>query len=438
MKILVIGDSILDGYVNGDVERISQEAPIPILNYKSSENKLGGAANVAANLSANEIDVTLATILGDDDESKEMLSLLEKEKIKTKIVKSKNKPTINKVRYVSNSHQILRIDKEEIFDYDDSLELFNKIKEIFKNFDFIILSDYDKGSLKSFNSRKILEINPKAKIFVDPKIANKKLTEGAYLVKPNLKEFENMIDQSLINQEIEKKLKYFLDTYSCEYILLTMGAKGMLLANISKKNILNVYNFDALASSVFDITGAGDTVIATLVSEIIKGKDILEACNSSNEEASLAVQNFGTYIPKKKKKKIVFTNGCFDILHTGHINLIKYSKTLGDKLIIGLNSDRSVSKLKGNNRPIIDQNSRKIILEALECVDQVVIFDEDNPLNLIKEICPDILVKGGDYELEDIIGADFVTSRGGVVKIFNYERGKSTSSMIKKIITNKE
>lgn len=434
MKILVIGDSMLDKYLYGDIERISPEAPVPIMKYKKEEYRLGGAANVAVNLSSMGLNVTLASIVGKDKNGQNLKNIAEKYGLKTKFFVSQKKDTILKNRFVARNQQVLRLDKEENYSEEESMALFELIKDNFSEYDSIIISDYDKGTLSNFSTSKILKLSPKTKIFLDPKEINKELFKGAFLIKPNYSEFEKCTYSSKFKGSIYDKIRDFISYYQCDNLLLTMGDKGMILG-YSEKNTKKILfqEYDALAQDVFDVTGAGDTVMATLVGSFSSGKDLIAACEFANLSASKAVTHFGNYITDENVEMsngTVFTNGCFDVIHEGHIKILKEAANLGRKLIVGLNSDKSVKSLKGDKRPINNQSSRKKILESIKYVDEVIIFDEKTPERLVKEVKPNVIVKGGDYEAHEVIGGDFVVSRGGKIVIIPTVPGFSSTKLI--------
>ena len=441
MKALVIGDSFLDIYLNGLVERISPEAPIPILNKTSIIYKPGGAANVACNLASLGITTTLITILGKDEDGERLENLVRNKDIDIRFIQSTKCPTITKTRFLSNGHQLLRTDNEIPFTNLEANELFFLTKELVKSFDYLILSDYDKGSLNEFDNKDLLAINPKLKIFLDPKKYNKRLFKNAFLIKPNLKEFNYLINQEFVNLNNSKNLiKKFILDFDCQNLLLTLGAKGMIIASRNENdNDLNIKHFDSEAKDVFDVTGAGDSVIAAFTASIIYGNSIIQSASNSNKAASAAVSNIGTYIVEKKdlnldldNRIIIFTNGCFDLIHLGHIKLFEFCKSLNGKVIVGLNSDKSIKKIKGESRPIKNQETRKIILESISYIDEVIIFDEETPLELLKQIKPNILVKGGDYKAEDIVGYKYLKEIGGRIEIFPFIEGNSSSILIQK------
>lgn len=455
IKILVIGDIILDVYIDTLVDRVSPEAPVLVAKKSSIKNSLGGAANVANNLSKMGIEVLLIGIVGKDDNSYTIKKLLDTEKIRNKLVVSKNNPTITKTRINSSNKQILRLDDDNGYSYE------KKILEIFKNnfqsFNAVLLSDYNKGTL--IDIKKIIKISNKYKIktYIDPKSENFSIYKGAYLLKPNKFEFDAACKKLNLHGNFNNKARLLFSKLSLQNLVITKGSDGMFVLNKNGIQIYKAYN----QQEVFDVTGAGDTVISTIVAYHEKGVGITEAVKKSNFAASLVIKKIGTsycsmeeienvatsktkliseenFILKLKdlkeqKKKIVITNGCFDILHPGHCDYLNSSKSEGDILIVFLNSDKSVKYNKGQKRPINNFSYRSSILSSLSCVDFIIKMDDKNPLRLIKKFKPDVLTKGSDYNLENIIGAKEVLKNNGKIKIIKLTRGYSTTNFIKKI-----
>ena len=457
---LIVGDSMLDEYVTGNVKNISQEAPVPIVEVYNSNYTLGGAANVAKNIHQLGAKCTLIGIIGRDLNAQFFLEKLAEEDIEWLGISSENRVTTKKTRIIGNSHQIVRLDEEtscELPENDENI-LLETIKSKISAVDIIIISDYKKGVCTYRICESIIKIaNAKNKyVIVDPKQSDWTRYNGAYLIKPNLKEFYKTVRKEDIN--IIQESNSLLDIYNITNILITRSQDGMLLINKD-----NVKTFRAEAKEVFDVSGAGDTVIATIAIFIAAGMNLLEAVKISNVAAGIAVSKLGTYAvsldeiimamnhsyskkvmlknevisfalkSKLCNKRVVFTNGCFDILHTGHISLFEQAKSKGDILIVGLNSDDSIRRLKGNNRPINNEFERAKLISALESVDAVVIFEEDTPIKLIEDILPDVLVKGADYTLDHVVGADIVIENGGEVVLVPSVPEKSTTGIIKKV-----
>ena len=443
-KITVIGDVMIDWYLHGESSRISPEAPVPVVNFKESKFQLGGAANVANNLKHLEIEPFLIGAIGNDHFGSLLKEHLKAEKIKFNLLTEKSFQTICKQRLMSSNQQLARIDYEKYFHGSKLTNLFNTfIKNIAKT-DLIIVSDYGKGTI--FNARKLIQSAKKLKkkILIDPKGKDFTKYKGANLITPNKAEFENIMGKVGSKRDLANKAKKMLEDLNLESLIVTLGSEGMYVLTKSNKKIIGDF-INAYPQEVFDVSGAGDTTISALGAALSEGNDIFSAAEFANLAASISVSKLGTSTVSKdevtsleaskgnKEQVIVFTNGCFDIIHSGHLDLLKEARSYGDKLIVGLNSDKSISKLKGSDRPIIGQSERKKILSALKFVDEVIIFNEENPLKLIKKLKPSILVKGADYSKEQVIGGEFVESYGGEIKLVKLTKGKSSSKIINKL-----
>ena len=443
-KITVIGDVMIDWYLHGESSRISPEAPVPVVNFKESKFQLGGAANVANNLKHLEIEPFLIGAIGNDHFGSLLKEHLKAEKIKFNLLTEKSFQTICKQRLMSSNQQLARIDYEKYFHGSKLTNLFNTfIKNIAKT-DLIIVSDYGKGTI--FNARKLIQSAKKLKkkILIDPKGKDFTKYKGANLITPNKAEFENIMGKVGSKRDLANKAKKMLEDLNLESLIVTLGSEGMYVLTKSNKKITGDF-INAYPQEVFDVSGAGDTTISALGAALSEGNDIFSAAEFANLAASISVSKLGTSTVSKdevtsleaskgnKEQVIVFTNGCFDIIHSGHLDLLKEARSYGDKLIVGLNSDKSISKLKGSDRPIIGQSERKKILSALKFVDEVIIFNEENPLKLIKKLKPSILVKGADYTKEQVVGGEFVESYGGEIKLVKLTKGKSSSKIINKL-----
>ena len=443
-KITVIGDVMIDWYLHGESSRISPEAPVPVVNFKESKFQLGGAANVANNLKHLEIEPFLIGAIGNDHFGSLLKEHLKAEKIKFNLLTEKSFQTICKQRLMSSNQQLARIDYEKYFHGSKLTNLFNTfIKNIAKT-DLIIVSDYGKGTF--FNARKLIHSAKtlKKKILIDPKGKDFTKYKGANLITPNKAEFENIMGKVGSKRDLANKAKKMLEDLNLESLIVTLGSEGMYVLTKSNKKIIGDF-INAYPQEVFDVSGAGDTTISALGAALSEGNDIFSAAEFANLAASISVSKLGTSTVSKdevasleaskgnKEQVIVFTNGCFDIIHSGHLDLLKEARSYGDKLIVGLNSDKSISKLKGPDRPIIGQSERKKILSALKFVDEVIIFNEENPLKLIKKLKPSILVKGADYSKEQVVGGEFVESYGGEIKLVKLTKGKSSSKIINKL-----
>lgn len=443
-KITVIGDVMIDWYLHGESSRISPEAPVPVVNFKESKFQLGGAANVANNLKHLEIEPFLIGAIGNDHFGSLLKEHLKAEKIKFNLLSEKSFQTICKQRLMSSNQQLARIDYEKYFHGSKLTNIFNTfIKNIAKT-DLIIVSDYGKGTI--FNARKLIQSAKKLKkkILIDPKGKDFTKYKGANLITPNKAEFENIMGKVDSKGDLVNKAKKMLEHLNLESLIVTLGSQGMYVLTKSNKKIIGDF-INAYPQEVFDVSGAGDTTISALGAALSEGNDIFSAAEFANLAASISVSKLGTSTVSKdevasleaskgnKEQVIVFTNGCFDIIHSGHLDLLKEARSYGDKLIVGLNSDKSISKLKGPERPIISQSERKKILSALKFVDEVIIFNEEDPLKLIKKLKPSILVKGADYTKEQVVGGEFVESYGGEIKLVKLTKGKSSSKIINKL-----
>ncbi len=456
LKILVVGDVILDQYHFGKVDRISPEAPVPVVLVDNTKLVIGGAGNVANNIANLGAQAILIARVGDDINGKLLKKLLDESKIQSDFIVN-YVPTILKTRIIGDHQQIVRMDTETI--YHLSEEETQKFKESFTkyvgNMDAVVISDFGKGFINGEISQFIIQASSKLnkKVFIDPKFLDWSIYNGAYMVTPNLKEFSSVVGRELQNDDLEIEYwgKKVIKKYDIDYLLVTRSDKGMSL--ISHNQCLHV---PTMVKEVFDVSGAGDTVVATISTFISNGIDLAESIKLSNRAAGIVVSKIGTSTVsadelifscdnrklvslqellvllrkyKKRNKKVVFTNGCFDILHKGHIYCLTKAKEFGDILIVGLNSDISVKRNKGTGRPIINEHDRAFLLVHLEIIDHVIIFNEDTPYELLSRIRPDILIKGGDYKHEEIIGKKFAVETH-VIPILN---GYSTSKIIESI-----
>lgn len=464
-NILVVGDVMLDTYYSGEVKRISPEAPVPVFRKKSERSVLGGAANVAANLIAAGQKVSVMAMVGNDDKGDKLKKIFEEQGINTDLILPLERNTTEKTRFLAaNNQQVIRLDVEDTEPLSE-LECKSIIDIFYKKidtFDLILLSDYLKGFLTYDFTQAIIK---KARergipVIIDVKDPKSEKYNGATLLKPNLKELRDLTgEKAESDEEIVAASEKLRQMRNVQYVLTTCGGRGMVLIGEEEP-----YFIPAFGQEVFDVTGAGDTTIAYLGACMVNGMSMKEAVDIANLAAGIQVSKVGTssvYWPEIRAKlvdqtedsvhklisgravetfrkahrnqKIVFTNGCFDILHVGHIRYLKEAARLGDILIIGLNSDDSVKRLKGPKRPINGELDRAEMLGALGFVDYVAIFDEDTPLNLINTIQPDILVKGGDYEPDAVVGKKEVEERGGKLVLIPFVDGKSTTNIIEKI-----
>lgn len=458
-KVLVVGDILLDRYLSGPITRISPEAPVPIVEVCQVHEIPGGAANVALNLRELGAEVTLLGIVGKDKEANVLSRLLTRAGIRTHFIET-SEPTIHKIRIISSHQQILRLDVEEKYTPHPD-ELLSAFKDLLPEVNTVILSDYAKGTLSHPDQLIQWAKSQHIPLLVDPKAKDFKRYEGATIITPNTKEFEAIVGACTHEEEMIKKGMQLLNQYDLAALLITRGIDGMMLLSNDKPP----YLLKALAQEVFDVTGAGDTVIATLAASLGSGADLETAVKLSNLAAAISVRKHGTSTvtihelrrelqnqnnavcsilneedlmaavldAKAHGERIVMTNGCFDLLHAGHITYLEEARSLGDRLIIAINDDTSVTRLKGEERPIHPLEHRMIVLSGLRAVDWVVSFSEDTPARLIERVKPDVLVKGGDYSEDQIAGANFVRSYGGDVKILPFFADCSTSRTVKKI-----
>ena len=472
-KVLVVGDIMLDKYFFGDARRLSPEAPVPVLRKKRETTVLGGAANVARNLVRAKQDVSIMSVIGNDSEGKILKNILEESNIHTDLViLDESRATTVKTRMIGpNNAQMLRLDVEDTTPI--SGEIFNKMIKLYEKeinkFDIIIISDYKKGVLTVENTSKMIEIaNKNNKItLIDTKEPSYEKYKNAYLIKPNIEELRQLTNMSVNNdEEIAKAAIELRNQTGAKYVLATRGKDGMTLVDGN-----NVHHIRGVSREVYDVSGAGDTAISYLAIGLANNFAIEDTVVLSNAAGAVEVSKMGTYAvsieeikefiskendisyenkilevdelveilkeERKKGKKIVFTNGCFDIFHVGHSRYLRQASTYGDILVVGVNSDSSVKRLKGPERPIISEDERMELLADLESVSYVVKFDEDTPYELIKKLQPDIITKGGDYKPEEVVGKDIVEANGGEVIICKLVEGKSTTNIITKIRNEK-
>jgi rfaE bifunctional protein, domain I/rfaE bifunctional protein, domain II len=458
-SVLVLGDIILDTYYYGKVNRISPEAPIPIVTVTGSKFSPGGAANVAKNITHLKANAYLVGITGQDENKDILTDLLYKSKVSPFLTET-DQPTITKTRVIGEHQQIVRLDFEKIQEPESKVieKIKSDIKDIIEEINTVVISDYGKGLCTFELCQFIFKIAAQKDIpvIVDPKGKKWDKYNGATIITPNLKELGEVAGKDLKNedQEVADNGLVVLDKYHINNLLVTRSEKGMTL--ITHDHIIHMATE---AKEVYDVTGAGDTVIATLAVGLGSGMSLKDATEVSNKAAGIVVSKFGTepieyeelndamalnhnkkivttgYIAKivedlkHKRKKIVFTNGCFDIMHRGHVTYLNEAKKMGDILIVGLNSDSSVKLLKGNDRPLNNENDRAFILSNFESVDYVVIFNEETPYELIKLIQPDILIKGGDYKIPEVVGREFA----GETMIIPFVEGYSTTQLISKV-----
>jgi len=460
-RVLVIGDVMLDQFWQGDIHRISPEAPVPVLNYQHSDHRPGGAANVALNLAVLGVQTTLIGVIGNDDNGHRLHTLMTEANIDF-IPCYSDKPTICKTRMMSQHQQLLRVDYEHL--PNTSPQMLNAFQHIIDDFDYVVASDYGKGALCDIGTI-IEKVNSSGKkILIDPKGQDFSKYQHAYLITPNRAELQQIVGEACDEYELNQSAETLLKSLDLSALLLTRSEAGMTLFTKQHNKILP-FSFSTKAKEVFDVTGAGDTVIAVLSASLAAGSSLHEAVEIANFAAGIVVGKTGTasvtrreidkalneprfirqgfvteqqllrelQVAKSKGESIVMTNGCFDILHTGHVNYLSQAAKLGDRLLVAINTDESVSRLKGTERPANPLKSRAQVLAALRVVDWVVAFSENTPLRIIKACNPDFLVKGGDNDANTIPGAQSVRENGGQVLIMDYIEGFSTSKTIDRI-----
>lgn len=476
VRILVVGDIMLDRYAWGHVRRISPEAPVPVVKLVHTSETLGGAGNVAGNLTALGCQTTVIGLCGRDERAAALKRLLGQKNIHDKLIEDESRPTTTKTRIMADKQQVLRLDEEDA--HHPSSKQVQQVKahltEELKHCQAVILSDYGKGLLSS--GALIREIIETVRfhhlpVLVDPKGGQWERYQSATCITPNTAELEAAAgipldgDESLLIAQARRLRQRF----DLEYLLVTRSAQGMCVVGPDDA----VIPIAAQAREVYDVSGAGDTVIATLAAALAAGADFVEAAQMANTAAGIVVGKLGTqpilqselatalhfndkqqHFPFSAAKmtakdaavakvqewhhsgqRVVFTNGCFDLLHPGHISLLYQARAFGDRLVVGLNTDASVRRLKGPERPILSEQDRAAMLSALACVDLVVHFDEDTPLDLIKTLKPDILVKGSDYKPEEVVGKAVVESYGGSVQLVELVKGYSTTQLTRKVIS---
>ena len=413
--IKVYGDIMLDRWILGNAGRISPEAPVPVLLEKDQKYSIGGAANMALNLQSLNNEVSMFGCIGQDEEGVQLRKMLQETGLYLQIADDQT-VTTTKTRLVGQGGQhICRWDKEEKYKGKDAFE--NLLHSVISN-DFVVISDYNKGTVNENTVKELVKRN--CTVFVDPK-QSPEIYKDAFLVKPNMSEYEAWFGEFNLYSA-----KQAMKKFGWTWLVVTDGKRGMHVIN----SMGGYKNFQEEVKEVADVTGAGDTVLAVIVYGYEKGMDIFDACELACYGAARNVEKRGVAVITKQELhgKIVWTNGVFDILHIGHLKLLRHAHSLGDTLIVGINSDASVRRLKGDLRPINDQETRKQLLLELGFIDEVIIFDEDTPLDVIEDVNPDLIVKGGDYTVETTVGNHIAP-----VVIFPTVEGHSTSSIIKKI-----
>lgn len=468
---LVVGDLMLDRYLIGDVDRISPEAPVPVVLLKQQNERAGGAANVAANLAGLGIPTRMAGCIGNDNEGNSLLSMLAEMKITTQgVLRSDKRPTITKTRILGGHQQMMRLDQESRLAFDDqeSAALIQLITtQLADHPAMVILSDYAKGVLSTHVCQTIIQQCNQLGIpvLVDPKGLDYSKYQGATALTPNKRETADACHVNLHDTpSLLKAADQLRQSLGLKFLAVTRGEEGISV--IDDQQTLHI---PASAKQVFDVSGAGDTVISTLAAGLMHDLSYQQALHLANIAAGVVVGKVGTVpisreelldelisqnstlqvnkicdlsglvarvkVWREAGQRIVFTNGCFDLLHAGHVTYLEAARNTGDRLVLGLNTDRSVSALKGPSRPVIHEADRARVLAALEAIDAVILFDEDTPLTLINAIKPDIIVKGSDYTEDQVVGGKEVKSWGGQIALIPIVPGRSTSNIIDKLAT---
>lgn len=466
-NVVVIGDLMLDRFYFGKTKRISPEAPVPVVNIERLEDIPGGAANVAMNIASLGAKCSLSGITGQDEAAKVLQQRLSCVSIECAFHQTTQHPTIIKSRIISAHQQLLRMDFESRFTVESGVGMEQQVTPLLSKDGVMILSDYDKGTLHDPQQWINLAKANAMTVLVDPKGNDFSKYRGADLITPNLTEFEAVAGEIQSEADLIEKAKKLIADYDIKAVLITRSEQGMSL--ITNDN--TEFHLPAIAKEVADVTGAGDTVIATLAAALAAGQSLQQAVTLANVAASIVVSKLGTSTvsepelfaeyqrhqgkhqsdhsfagavtveqlkiavdqAKKRGEKIVFTNGCFDILHAGHVSYLHQARTQGDRLIVAINSDESVTKLKGKGRPINTADRRQIVLAGLADVDWVTVFEGDTPEDLLREIQPDILVKGGDYDKKGVVGWEIVEGYGGEVRVMGLTENCSTTAIVNKI-----
>ena len=460
----VVGDVMLDEYLMGSVERISPEAPVPVLRVENRELRPGGAANVARQIAALGARVVLAGVAGADPSAEDLLGLCEQCGVDARaVVRAPYRQTTRKTRALSRGHQLLRVDSEDTAPVEEST-----IRELLGSLQsgpepsVILVSDYAKGVVTPGLIQSLRRAAPGCRILVDPKRHDLGVYRGAQILTPNLAELRNATRRTFDPRNLEEVASVARDLAeqnAFEALVVTLSEQGVLVVPSSGPHV----HVAAVRRTVFDVTGAGDTVIGVLASALAAGAGLSDAARLANAAAGLAVGEVGAVAISAEKigqalrgsaalkildraaladrvaswraagKRIVFTNGCFDLLHAGHLTLLRAAAQQGDVLVLAINDDDSIRRLKGPTRPLVSAADRAALLAALECVDVVTIFPEDTPLETLSVVRPQVLVKGSDYRLDEVVGRDLVERAGGKVVLVPLEGSWSTTRLVERI-----
>ncbi|MFG1212135.1 D-glycero-beta-D-manno-heptose-7-phosphate kinase [Xanthobacter flavus] len=466
-QVVILGDVMLDRFVYGRVERISPEAPIPVLHHQSGRAMLGGAANVARNIVALGGRASLIGVLGDDVDGDAISGhLCAEDGIVGRFVRVAGHPTTVKTRFVCGSQQIMRHDVERLLTVDSRIEdaLVDTVTRSLGEASALILSDYAKGVLTPGVIRRVIAVARQMSlpIVVDPKTREVERYAGATVMTPNASEGTMITGHDCsVDEAAQVAVKAIRERAQVDAVVLTRGAQGMTIWAPAEGD--SAVNIPTVATEVFDVSGAGDTVVATLSLAMCAGATVSEAARIANAAAGIAVGKRGTAVVRARELakalgsegqrgsyKVVsaevaaeivadwkdqgfvvgFTNGCFDLLHPGHVELLRKARATCDRLVVALNTDASVRRLKGPTRPVQDESSRSVVMASIESVNLVTLFDEDTPMRIIELLRPDRLIKGADYTVATVVGSEFVQSYGGRVELVPLEVGHSTSNII--------
>ena len=464
-RVLCVGDAMIDHYIHGKVERISPEAPVPVLQIDSEEKKLGGAGNVLRNLHALGVEACFISVTGSDAAGRDLTRMVAELGIaEAHVMAERGRVTTVKTRFIGDTQQLLRADRERVAPLSQGLreELLKLVRASMAHYGLAIVSDYAKGVLAEGLAAEIIEAARAAgaTVIVDPKSSDYAVYRGASVVKPNRRELAAAVGRPLDSEaEIATAARALMDAHDVAAMLVTCGKDGMLLIERGAA----LHRLPAAAREVYDVSGAGDTVVAVLGAALAAGASLKDAAELANVAAAIVVGKVGTAIvPANELAQVLidrdalehtkvlplslaldhvarwrrnglavgFTNGCFDLLHPGHVSLLKQARAASDRLVVGLNSDASVARLKGPGRPVQSEEARAAVLASLASVDLVVLFAEDTPVKLIEAIRPEILVKGADYRRDEVVGGALVESYGGKVLLAELLPGHSTTATI--------
>jgi D-beta-D-heptose 7-phosphate kinase/D-beta-D-heptose 1-phosphate adenosyltransferase len=471
VKILCIGDLMLDRFIYGAIERISPEAPVPVIRLREERVTLGGAGNVAHNIATLGGEAVLIGLIGEDDAARALRRVVAAiPRLTDAFVTTKLRPTITKTRYIAGSQQVVRTDEESSLPPQEveTRDLLAALRAEIPTANAVIISDYGKGVVvrRLVQATVALARELGLPVFVDPKSEDFSWYQGVTCITPNLKELAAASRMKVDTEaEIEAACRRLMQEAACTAILATRSEKGMMLVEVGGE----VHSVPSRAREVFDVSGAGDTVIATMALAHASGLSLPQAMRISNAAAGVVVSKVGTATVepaellheldesaasqpngraalrslaeteelverwKAQGLTVGFTNGCFDILHAGHVTLLAAARSRCDRLVVALNGDASVRRLKGPTRPVNLLAQRSVVMAAIKYVDCVVSFDEDTPLNLITRLVPDVLIKGADYQVADVVGADVVQNAGGKVVLCDLVAGQSTTRIIERI-----